>query len=151
MNSLLRLIHRAASRLILTSLLCASALAQDSFTVSDLTLSSPITVMSGGDFVAESTLVGGSVIEATGGDFILGATVTPLSVDIMAGDVTVSIAVEGNNLVLTWPEAAANFILESTVTLDAISGWKPVQPTPSQRRFVTPLTQSAVFFRLRRM
>jgi hypothetical protein len=69
----------------------------------------------------------------------------------MAGDVTVSIAVEGNNLVLTWPEAAANFILESTVTLDAISGWKPVQPTPSQRRFVTPLKQSAVFFRLRRM
>jgi regulator of RNase E activity RraA len=57
---------------MLTSLLCASALAQDSFTVSDLTLSSPITVMSGGDFVAESTLVGGSVIEATGGDFILG-------------------------------------------------------------------------------
>jgi hypothetical protein len=53
--------------------------------------------------------------------------------------------------VLTWPEAAANFILESTVTLDAISGWKPVQPTPSQRRFVTPLKQSAVFFRLRRM
>lgn len=151
MNSVLRLILRAASRLVPTSLLCASALAQDSFTVSDLTVSSPLTVMSGEDFVAESTLVGGSVIEATGGDFVMEAAVTPLSVDIMPGDVTVSLAVEGDNLVLTWPEAGANFILESTVALDAVSDWQPVQPTPSQRRFVTPLTQSAVFFRLRRM
>lgn len=151
MNSLLRFIVRAASRLVLTSLLCASALAQDSFTVSDLTLSSPLTVMSGEDFVAESTLADGSVIEATGGDFILEAAVTPLSVDIIPGDVTLSLAVEGENLVLTWPEAGANFVLESTLALDAVSDWQAVQPTPSQRRFVTPLTQSAVFFRLRRM
>ena len=143
-------ILRSASQLTVACFLCGSALAQDAFTASDVSVSTSLTVMSGDDFTAESLILGDGAILAAGGDFALEATVTPLSVTILADKVEVFLAVEGDNLVLAWPESGAGYVLESTAALGDAPNWQPVSPGPAERRFVTPLTQPAVFFRLRR-
>lgn len=139
---------RTVSQFALAAFLCGSALAQDLFTVSELSVEPALSDMSGGDFTTEALVLGDVAIMVEGGDFAMEATVTPLPITIVPGDIAVFLAVEGNNLVLTWPEGGAGFVLESTVALGG--AWMPVQPAPTQRRFVTPLSQPVVFFRLRR-
>ncbi len=131
-------------------LAACAAHAQNTFTLSDLNASPTLTAMAGGDFTAETTMVGDGAIQAAGGDFTLDATVTSLPVTIEPGAVEVFLALEGENFVLTWPESGAGYLLESAVALSDATVWQPVQPAPTERRFVTPLAQPAVFFRLRR-
>lgn len=150
MNHPLAPMVRTVSQFALAAFLCGSALAQDLFTVSDLSVKPALSDMAGGDFTTEALVLGDGAIVAEGGDFAMEATVTPLPITIVPGDIAVFLAVEGDNLVLAWPERGAGFILESTVALGADAGWQPVQPAPAQRRFVTPLSQPAVFYRLRR-
>jgi hypothetical protein len=130
-------------------LAACAAHAQPVFTLSDLNVSPPLTAMSGGDFTAEAGMAGDSAILAAGGDFALEGAVTPLSIAIVSRDIALFLAIEGDSLVLTWPDGGAGFVLESTIDL-GWGVWTPVQPAPTQRRFVTPLSQPAVFFRLRR-
>jgi hypothetical protein len=131
-------------------LAAGAAHAQDPFTLSELKITSPLTAMAGGDFTAEATLGGAGALRASGGDFALEATVTPLSVTIVPGDVAVFLTVEGDSLVLTWPASGEGYVLESVAALNDAPDWQPVQPAPTERRFVTPLARPAVFFRLRR-
>jgi hypothetical protein len=131
-------------------LAAGAAHAQDPFTLSELKVTPTLTAMAGGDFTAEATLVGEGALRASGGDFALEATVTPLSVTIVPGDVAVFLAVEGDTLVLTWPASGEGYVLESVAALNDAPDWQPVQPAPTERRFVTPLSRPAVFFRLRR-
>jgi hypothetical protein len=131
-------------------LVAGAANAEDSFTVSELKVTPPLTAMAGGDFTAEATLVGEGALRASGGDFALEATVTPLSVTIVPVDVAVFLAVEGDTLVLTWSASGEGYVLESVAALNDAPEWQPVQPAPTERRFVTPLARPAVFFRLRR-
>lgn len=132
-----------------TSSLGFAALAQSDLRLSHLNLSPQLTDMSGGDFVVETTF-GEGVLQRTGGDFALEAAVTPLSVALVPDDVTVFVAVEGDNLVLTWSASGDGYVLESAAALSGVPDWQQVQPPPTDRRFVTPLAQPAWFFRLRR-
>ncbi len=143
-------ILRIVSRLAVAGILIGSARAADDFTLSELKVTPRLTAMAGGDFTAETTMAGEGPLRASGGDFALEAAVTPLSVTIVPGDATVFLAVEGDTLVLTWPASGDGYVLESTAVLNDAPDWQSVQPAPTERRFVTPLAQPAVFFRLRR-
>lgn len=141
---------RALVFVALLSSLGSEALAQADFLLTDLDVSPRLTDMSGGDFAVETTTFGEELLEATGGDFTLEATVTPLSVTLVADDVTVFLVVEGENLVLTWPASGDGYVLESAAAQSDAPDWQPVQPSTTEHRFVTPLAQPARFFRLRR-
>ena len=131
-------------------LLAGAAHAGDDFSLSELNVSPTLTAMAGGDFTAETAMIGEGALRATGGDFTLEAAVTPLPITVVPGDVTVFIAVEGDNIVLTWPAGGDGDVLESTAALSDTPDWQPVQPAPTERRFVTSRARPAVFFRLRR-
>ena len=131
-------------------LAAGTAHAEDTFTLSDLNVSPTLTAMVGGDFTAETTMVGEGTLRAAGGDFTLEAAVIPLPITVVPGDVTMFIAVEGDNVVLTWPASGDGCVLESVAALSNGHDWQPVQPAPKERRHVMSRAQPAVFFRLRR-
>jgi len=63
-----------------------------------------------------------------------------------------TIAANGNNIVLSWPSLASNYILESTTNLLAPQGWNYVtnivQPPGLTNSASFPVTDSACFYRL---
>jgi hypothetical protein len=60
---------------------------------------------------------------------------------------------QGDELVLSWPVSATNFVLESTATLGASAGWLEVTNTPvtagDRCQVISGTTNSSTFYRLR--
>ena len=134
---------------LLAGLLTAHA--QADFTLSELSDTPPLTAMAGGDFSVDLPRLGEDPSESNGGDFSAAISVSTVSVAVQPYSVELQVAVEGGNIVLTWTESGDGMTLESAATLGASTNWTPVQPTPTTRRFVTPVSPPARFFRLRQL
>ncbi len=132
-------------------LLSVIARAQVEFTLLDLGVEPVLAPMTGGGFTMRIDNVGDAPITAQGGDFALVAEVAPVPVFVVSGDVAVSIsiAIEGGSVILTWSGAGDGLVLETASALDLAPDWRPVVPAPAGRRFTAPTAGGAVFFRLR--
>ena len=130
-------------------LLSVTARAQGEFTLTELTLEPVLPPMTGGGFTMVVERVGDTPITAQGGGFALVAEVASVLDAVVLGDVAVSIAIEGDSVILTWSGAGDGLVLETASALDLAPDWRPVVPAPAGRRFIAPAAGGAVFFRLR--
>ncbi len=135
--------------LLLALSLPVMARAQGGFTLVDLGVGPVLPPMTGEGFTMVVERVGDTPIAAQGGGFSLVAEVAQVAVFVMPGDVAVSIAIEGDAVVLTWSDAGEALVLETASALGGAPDWRPVFPAPAGRRFATPTAGGAVFFRLR--
>jgi hypothetical protein len=66
-----------------------------------------------------------------------------------------SIAVQNDHAVLTWPEAADGFELMITSDLSSSLNWVPVGLTPmiigDQQSLIVPLTETSQYYQLRKL
>ena len=128
----------------------ATSLAQADFTMSDLSISPRLTAMSGGDFAMEAPIIGDGEKSLQGGDYTMAFVVTPLPPVLSVGDTSVFIVITGADAVVTWTPGSVGFVLEATPSLGLDANWQPVNPAPTEPRFVAPLNGGPQFFRLRR-
>jgi hypothetical protein len=61
-----------------------------------------------------------------------------------------SVALSGNNVLISWPASTTGFTLQSSATLGASASWADVSPAPTGNSYtVTPTAQAQQYFRLR--
>jgi Concanavalin A-like lectin/glucanases superfamily len=72
----------------------------------------------------------------------------------LINDVGLSTAINGSNLVISWPAYGAHFTLQTSTALDASAVWSPVGGAVTQSgtnyRMSVPLTSTVQFYRMKR-
>jgi WD40 repeat protein len=63
--------------------------------------------------------------------------------------VKLSLALHGTNLVLSWPQTCADYVLEESVSLRPLATWEAVQ-APGTSVAVLPIGEARRFYRLRK-
>jgi hypothetical protein len=94
----------------------------------------------------------GQVIVSSNRVFALDANNGLMGFEIGAAPVALTIALSGNNVVLSWPSSATGFVLEKTTSLSAID-WQsvndPVQEQNGQYVVTNQITNATGFYRLK--
>ena len=139
--------------LILTAALAATASAQLSLNWCTVDGGGGTTVSADGRFTLSGTVgqpdASGPMLSSDG-RFELGGGFW--QTEIVLCDCTLSVGISGGNLLISWPGGLGGCILEyadNLVEPGTATVWHPVSPQPGGGIYVTPLTGTQRYFRLR--
>lgn len=140
--------------LFLMSMIAAASVSAQSFSIDWYKISGGGGTSSGGNFSLSGTIGQADAGSMTGGTYSLdGGFWSIASVVQTPGSPLLTIAVSGNNYILSWPSASTGFHLEMNGNLGNSGGWSTVAQSQSTNggtiSVTVPATAGNIFYRLK--